>query len=139
MLSLEDSENRDLQIIYQAILVKKMFTRDSKKVIDILKELNLGTDAETCIKGLTCYRKLMKELQANYYGTSEGSRRKQVDISDIKKIFYKNETTFTFEKCVTNINGFFNVLEKYGAPLYGEQMVKHILDQIMSPNTELKT
>ena len=50
----EDSENRDVQIIYQASIVGKMFTRDSRKVIDILKELTLGTDAETWIKGLKC-------------------------------------------------------------------------------------
>ena len=47
MSSPEDSENRDVQIIYQASLVGNMFTRDSRKVLDILKGLNLGTDAET--------------------------------------------------------------------------------------------
>ena len=52
MSSPEDIENRDVQIIYQASLVRNMFTRDSSKVIDILKELTLGTDAETWIKGL---------------------------------------------------------------------------------------
>ena len=31
------------------------------------------------------------------------------------------------------------MLEKYGAPLYEEQMVEHLIDQIMSPNAELKT
>ena len=31
------------------------------------------------------------------------------------------------------------MLEKYGVPLYKEQMVEHLLDPIMSPNTELKT
>ena len=31
------------------------------------------------------------------------------------------------------------MLDKYGVPLYEEQMFEHILDQIMSPNTELKT
>ena len=46
----EDSENRDMQIIYVKSLFGNMFTRDSRKVLDILKELNLGTDAETCIK-----------------------------------------------------------------------------------------
>ena len=58
---------------------------------------------------------------------------------DLKKIFYNNETTFTFEKYVTNIKGIFNVLEKYDVPLYKEQMIEHLLYQIMSPNTELKT
>ena len=43
----EDSENRDVQIIYQASLVGNMFNRDSRKVLDILKELTLGADAET--------------------------------------------------------------------------------------------
>ena len=43
----EDSENRNMQIIYQASLVENMFIRDSRKVLDIIKELNLGTDGET--------------------------------------------------------------------------------------------
>ena len=81
----------------------------------------------------------MQELQDHYDGTSEGARRKQVARVYLNKIFYKNETTFTFEKYVTKLKGFFNVLEKYGIPLYKEQMVEHLLDQIMSPNIELNT
>ena len=88
-----------------------MFNRDSRKVVDILKELTLGTDAETWIKGLKCVRKAMQELQAHYDGTSEGARRKQVARADLKKIFYKNETTFTFENYVTNLKRIFNMLE----------------------------
>ena len=56
-----------------------MFTRDSRKVLDIIKELTLETDAETWIRGLKCGIKAMQELQAHYDGTSEGSLRKQVD------------------------------------------------------------
>ena len=135
----EDSEKRDLQIIYQASIVGNMFTRYSRKVIDILKELTLGTDAETLIKGLKCGRKAIQELQAHYDVTSEGAQRKQVDRAYIKKVFYKNETTLTFEKYVTKLKGFFNVLEKYGVLLYEEQMVENLLDHIMSPKKELKT
>ena len=67
-----------------------------------------------------CGRKEMQELQARYDGTSEGARRKQVARADLKNIFYKNETTFTFEKYVTKLKGVFNVLVKYGIPLYEE-------------------
>ena len=81
----------------------------------------------------------MQELQDHCDGTSEGERRKQVSREYLKKIFYKNETTFTFEKYVTKLKGIFNVLEKYGVPIYKEQMVKYLLDHIMSPKTELKT
>ena len=66
----EDSENRDVQIIYQASLVGNMFTRDSSKVLNIPKELTLVTDTGTCIKGLKSFRKSMQELQACYVGTS---------------------------------------------------------------------
>ena len=53
--------------------------------------------------------------------------------ADLKKIFYKNETTITFEKYVTNIKGIFNVVEKYGVPLYEDQKVEHLTDHIVSP------
>ena len=70
---------------------------------------------------------------------SEVSQRKQASRVNLKKIFYKNETNFTFEKYVTKLKGIFNVFEKYGVPLYEENIVDNILYQIMSPNTELKT
>ena len=73
-----------------------MFTRDSRKILDILKKLTLGTDAETWINGLKCSRKAMQELQSHYNNKSKGSRRKQVAREELKKIFYKNDTTFTF-------------------------------------------
>ena len=63
-------KNRDVKIIYQAILVGNMFTREPKKVLDNLKELTLETEAETWIKGLKCDRKAMQELQDHYDGTS---------------------------------------------------------------------
>ena len=94
--STKDSENRDVKIIYQESLVGNMFTRNSRKVLDILKELTLGNYAETFIKGLKCGRKAMQELQAHYDGTSEELQRKKVAREDLKKICYKNETTFTF-------------------------------------------
>ena len=37
MLSPEDSENRDVKIMYQASLVGNIFTRNSRKVLDIIK------------------------------------------------------------------------------------------------------
>ena len=60
----------------------------------------------------------MQELQSHNDVTSEGARKKQFSRVDLKKIFYKNETTLTFEKYVTKLKGILNVLEKYGVPLY---------------------
>ena len=113
----EDSENRYEQIIYQESLIRNIFTRDSRKVLDIIKKLNLGTDAETWIKGLKCRKNPMQEVQANYNGPSEGALRKKVAREELLKIFQKIETTLTFENYFTKLKGFSTVLEKYGAPL----------------------
>ena len=80
----------------------------------------------------------MQELQAHFDGTSEGEWRKQVAIAYLRNIFYKHETTFPFEKYLTKLKGVFNVLGKYGFPIYEEQMVENLLDHVMSPNKELK-
>ena len=135
----DDREKRDVQIIHQASLVGNLFIRDSRKIIDIIKELTLGTDAKTCIKGLKCGRNAMQELQSHYDRTQKDTRKKQVAKADLKKIFYKNETNFTLEKYVTKLKGVFNVLDIYGITLYENQMKEHIIDQIMSPNIELNT
>ena len=95
-----------------------MFKRESRKVLDILKQLTLGGNPKTWIKGLKCGINSMQELQDHFHSTSEGAQRKQVCRSKIKKTFYNNETNFTFEKYITKLKVVFNVLEKYGVPLY---------------------
>ena len=62
----------------------------------------------------------MLSLQNHYYGKSLGGRRKQVAKDDLKRLFYRNKTTFPFDKYVTNMNKKFNVLENYIVPLYEE-------------------
>ena len=114
-----------------------MFIRDSNKVLRILNELNIGTDVDTWIKGFKWGRKYIQELQTYYDGTSEGARRNKFSRAYLNNIFYKNKTTFTFEKYVKKVKVIFNALEKYGFPLYEEYKVVHLLDQIISPNTEL--
>ena len=60
----------------------------------------------------------MQELHDHYGGTSNREQRKQLARYDLKKKFYNNETNFTFEKYITKLKVVFNVLEKYGVPLY---------------------
>ena len=124
----DDRKNWGVKIIYQASLVENMFTRDSRKVINILKKLNLGTDSKTWINGIKCARKSIQEIQPHYDGMSEGTQSKQVVKYYLRKIFYNKETTFTFENHVTKIKGIFNVLEKYGVPIYEDWMAEHLLD-----------
>ena len=69
-------------------------------------------------KGLKYGSKLVQELQTYYNGTSEVMRCKQVTRYDIRKTFYKNETTFKLYKYITKLNGIFNVMEDFRVTFY---------------------
>ena len=58
----DDMDPRDFQIIYNPSLEWNMFTRYSKRVINIFKELTIGTYAATWIKGIKGFRKYTQEL-----------------------------------------------------------------------------
>ena len=116
-----------------------MLTKDSRKVLNILNKLTLGTYIKLWIMGLRCGRNSTQEIQYQYDGTSEGTQSKLVARADLMKKFYKNKTTFTLEKYVTKLKGGFNVLDKYDFPIYYEQMEDNLLEQITSPNIDLKT
>ena len=55
------------------------------------------------MKGKHCGQEAMLALQNNYDGKTEGKIRKKVAKADKKRLFYRNETTFSFEKYVTKI------------------------------------
>ena len=130
---------RDQEMINNASLAGPMFIRDSKRILTILKELTIGTDAETWMKGKKCGRLAMEALQNHYDGPSEGERRKQIARSDLEKLFYRNETTFSFEKYVTIMKMNFEVLRKYEVPVHEEDKTRMLLNNINCPNAELKT
>ena len=60
----------------------------------------------------------MQAVQKHYDGPDESRRRMEEARAKISSTFYKHEGTFTFEKFVTNLYDAFQVLEKYGEPLY---------------------
>ena len=80
----------------------------------------------------------MLALQNHCYGKSEGECRKQVAKDDLKRLFYSNETNFSFEKYVTNMKKIFNLLENCKVPLYEEDKVRKLLDNINCRNNDLK-
>ena len=133
----KDTNNmdRDDFIMYNAQLTGTMFKRDSKHVYQILKELTNGTQAEDWMKEKSCGRIAMIALQNQYDGTAEGERRMDVAKASLTKLFYRNESTFSFEKYVTKHLTIFNILEKYEIPI----KVDHLLNKIQCSDKDLQT
>ena len=60
----------------------------------------------------------MLALQNHFDGKQGGEHRKQGDKDYIKRLFYRNKTTFSFDKYITKTKQRFNVLGNYNVPLY---------------------
>jgi len=88
------------------------FNLDSTRVLTLLKELCLDTEAEAWFRNIKCGRQAMKALQVHYDGPDESKRRKEEARAKLKTVYYIHESAFTFEKFVTNLYDAFQVLEK---------------------------
>jgi len=133
-----ESLDRKMQQIHTALLKGFTFNIDSKRVLTLLKELCLDTEAETWFRNIKCGREAMKALQIHYDGPDESKRRKEKARSKVKSVYYKREGTFPFEKFVTNLYDAFQVLEKYGEPLYEEEKLRLLFTKRQNSHAEFK-
>lgn len=125
-------------MIYTAKLNGNQFNRDSKHIYNILKQFTNGTDAATWMKGTRCGRAAMQALQKHYNGVAEGERRMEAARGDLNRLFYKNETTFSFEKYVTKMKECHDVLLKYGKPKYQSDKIANLIDKINCKDAEVQ-
>ena len=133
-----DELDRKTQKTHTASLEGFMFTIDSERVLTLLKELCLDTEAETWFRNIKCGREAMKALQIHYDGPDESKRRKEEARAKLKTIYYKHEGTFTFEKIVTNLYDTFQILEKYEEPLYEQEKLRLLFNKCQNAHPEFK-
>ena len=133
-----DSLDRETQKIHTASLEGFMFNLDSKRVLSLLKELCLNTGAETWFRNITCGRRAMIALQKHYDGPDEQHRRIEEARARISQAFYKYEGTFTFEKFTTILQDAFEVLEKYGEPVYEREKLKLLFTKSLNSHPDFK-
>jgi len=80
----------------------------------------------------------MKALQVHTDGPDESKRRKEEARAKLNTVYYKHESTFTFEKFVTNLYDAFQVIEKYGKPLYEEEKLRLLCSKSQNTHPEFK-
>lgn len=134
-----EMDDRTRKLVASAPLQGVIYRNDSQRVLLIIRSLTTGTDAENWIKGISCGRMAMRALQEHYDGNAESEKRKEAARADIKTLFYKNESSFSFEKYINRLKKSFDTLDKYGVPIYEEDKVKLLLDKIQSTHSEIRT
>jgi hypothetical protein len=118
------------------------FERDTQQVLKIIQELTNGTPAEDWIKRIDWGRKAMAALQDHFDGAAEGKRRKAQANAELKNLYYRNESSYSFEffeKYVTKLKNSFDISERYKVPKHEEEKVHLLLDRIQTSSQDLKT
>ncbi len=133
----ESLDRRDQQI-HTAPLEGVLFKMDSGRVLTLLKELCLNTEAETWFRNIKCGRKAMQALQKHYDGADEAKRRIYEARAKISNTFYKHEATYSFEKFATNLYYSFMILEKYGKPLYEDEKLRLLFSKCQNNHPDFK-
>ncbi len=133
-----DQLENKVQKIHNAPLQGFVFNIDTKKVMTVIKETCLGTEAEPWIKNIKCGREAMRALQLHYDGNDEAKKRLTDAKARLKTIFYKHEATFSFEKFATQLHDIFQTCERYGEPLFENQKLEHLLDKCHNNHPEFR-
>lgn len=128
------------EIVYNAPHNGRAFDHDNREVHRIIDELTLGTDAADWIKAFKRSqdgRAAWNALVAHYDGPAEGDKRVAIARSNIQSAFYKNESTFSFEKYSTRLKRAFDTLRQYNQPKSNREEVEILLKNINTNNTQL--
>lgn len=121
------------EVIYNAALDGPIFTADNRTVAQLLLPLVLDTDAyEWCSSHLTRRRgrDAWLALTTHYNGKAEGDRRLTGARDTVERLFYRSETSFTFEKFSTKLKAAFDTLDKYGEPKSDREKVAILLKKV---------
>ena len=89
-------------------VLSETFSKKTKNILDVLKEMTIGTNTNTCIRGSS-----REYRPCNIYKIIIMARQKEQEGN-----MFIDPTNFTFEKYVTKLKGVFKVLKKYGVLLY---------------------
>ena len=76
-------------------------------------------------------------LCEHYDGTAEGDKHVMVSRANINQAFYKNESTFSFERYTARIKHAFNTLRQYNQPKGDREEFEILLKQINTNNMQL--
>ena len=104
-------------IIYDESLNTAIFKADSRKVANILRPIVLDTDAfEWGGINLTQNKviKVWLDLVSHYNIYTESKQYISVSRYKLSNLFYKNKTTFNFDRLSAILKTNFDIMDKYG-------------------------
>ena len=80
----------------------------------------------------------MQALCTHYDGPDEAKKRTLEAEAKLKKLCYRHEYTFPFEKFITRMENCFKVFGRYDMPMYEQQKIEKLFEKCQNNNPEFK-
>ena len=117
------------------------FKEDNRHVYQLFKDLLTKTEGATWFEKVKDGdgRAAHLMLREHYVGEAHDQRRAASAQAKLESLFWKNESSFPFEKFLTRMNEAFMELEDAGQPLFPQQKVQWLIRGVKNDDIQVQT
>jgi hypothetical protein len=117
------------------------YKEDNRHVYQLFKDLLTKTEGSTWFEKVKDGdgRAAHLLLREHYVGEAHDQRRAAGARAKLESLFWKNESSFPFEKFLTRMNEAFMELEDAGQPLFPQQKVQWLIRGVKNDDIQVQT
>ena len=127
--------------LWAASFQTRQYHDDNREVYHLFKDLLTKTEGQTWFEKVKDGdgRAAHLLLREHYVGEAHDQRRAASAVAKLENLFWKNESSFPFEKYLTRLNEAFMELEDAEQPLYPAQKVQWLIRGIKNDDIQVQT
>ena len=136
---LENAPDEYTRALWAASFHTRQFSDDNREVYHLFKDLLTKTEGQTWFEKDGDGRAAHLLLRDHYVGEAPDQRRAASALAKLENLFWKNESSFPFEKYLTRLNEAFMEMEDAEQALYPAQKVQWLIRGIKNDKIQVQT
>jgi hypothetical protein len=137
----DDAPDEYTRALWAASFDTRQYRDDNREVYHLFKDLLTKTEGATWFEKVKDGdgRAAHLLLREHYVGEAHDQRRAASALAKLETLFWKNESSFPFEKYLTRLNEAFMEMEEAEQPLYPAQKVQWLIRGIKNDDIQVQT
>jgi hypothetical protein len=137
----ENAPDEYTRALWAASFQTRQYSDDNREVYHLFKDLLTKTEGQTWFEKVKDGdgRAAHLLLREHYVGEAHDQRRAASALAKLENLFWKNESSFPFEKYLTRLNEAFMEMEDAEQPLYPAQKVQWLIRGVKNDDIQVQT
>jgi hypothetical protein len=137
----ESAPDEYTRALWAASFQTRQYRDDNREVYHLFKDLLTRTEGQTWFEKVKDGdgRAAHLLLREHYVGEAHDQRRAASALAKLENLFWKNESSFPFEKYLTRLNEAFMEMEDAEQPLYPAQKVQWLIRGVKNDDIQVQT